>query len=156
MRCTDLDGSFAQTNQFDRIVEAAPNPPFFFGFIGPSFAFPLDETFADINCGANFQFCTSFTLTGSLPAGLSFNTSTGVISGQPTENGLFSLLVTGNGTGAPANSNPFSLEIISLDGDAIVTDMPVITVTAPGVTAEARALWMKVDMPVDPGWLVVS
>ena len=60
----------------------------------------------------------SFSETGTLPSGVSFNSTTGVLSGTPTESGSFSITMgANNGVGSDANQ-PFTLT---------VNDAPVIT-----------------------------
>ena len=60
----------------------------------------------------------SFSESGTLPAGVSFNSTTGVLSGTPTESGSFSITMGAtNGVGSDA-TQPFSLT---------VNDAPVIT-----------------------------
>jgi hypothetical protein len=40
---------------------------------------------------------TSYSIIGTLPAGLAFNTATGAISGTPNENGIFGFVITATG-----------------------------------------------------------
>ena len=53
----------------------------------------------------------SFSLTGTLPAGLSFNTATGEISGTPTATGTASLTITVSDGAATADLGPFDLTV---------------------------------------------
>jgi len=113
IRRQDSEGSFADSNLFNINVEEPPNPPAFAGTIGPLIQSFDDATFTPLNTGAFFQFCTAFSLAGSLPPRLSFNTGTGIIRGTATTPGLYgSLQVTGTGTGTPAVSNVFAIEIV--------------------------------------------
>ena len=69
--------------------------------------------------GYTFNDATSYTLNGagSLPAGLSFNSLTGEITGTPTAEAsiLNFLSITGNGTALGATSNQFDLVIANGD-----------------------------------------
>ncbi|TRX03699.1 LamG-like jellyroll fold domain-containing protein [Flavobacterium gawalongense] len=61
---------------------------------------------------------TSFTATG-LPAGLSLNTSTGVISGNPTEYGAFSVALTAS-NGSISGSQTITLTVYTIVNNVIV------------------------------------
>ncbi len=64
---------------------------------------------------------TAYALNGTLPLGLSFNTSTGILSGRPAESGIFTVqLVAANDGGS---SLPLSLVLNILPAD----NVPVIT-----------------------------
>lgn len=67
----------------------------------------------------------SYTLSGTLPAGLSFNTTTGIFSGTPTESGTFSLSVTAEDKDGVSNSDSFTLssEPVS-SGPPVMGDIP--------------------------------
>ena len=61
--------------------------------------------------------------TGTLPAGVDFDTATGVLSGTPTEAGSFPITFTAtNGVGSPA-SQPFTLTV----------NLPPLVVTTPSL-----------------------
>src|SRR5205085_2425603 len=69
------------------------------------------------------QSPTSYSVTGTLPNGLTLNTSSGVISGTPTQSGLFTVTI-----GA---TNSIGTGTASL---AITINKAVLTVTANGVS----------------------
>ncbi|MCK9371771.1 MAG: putative Ig domain-containing protein [Sulfuricurvum sp.] len=55
----------------------------------------------------------SYALNGTLPTGLSFNTSTGTLSGTPTQTGTFSFTATATDKDGTSNADPFILTITS-------------------------------------------
>ena len=57
---------------------------------------------------------TSYTLSGTLPAGLSFNATTGVLSGTPTATGTYTLAATARDKDGLSNSDGFTLTINDL------------------------------------------
>ncbi|HEV7487911.1 MAG TPA: putative Ig domain-containing protein [Thermoanaerobaculia bacterium] len=61
--------------------------------------------------------------TGALPAGITLNSATGVLSGTPTVTGSFSITVTATDTNGCSGSSPYTLTI----------NCQTITVTNPGV-----------------------
>lgn len=64
-----------------------------------------------------------YTLNGNVPAGLSFNTSTGVLSGTPTQTGTFSFTATATDKDGTSNADPFILTIASA-ATGTVPDLP--------------------------------
>ncbi len=53
----------------------------------------------------------SYTITGTLPSGISFDTSTGILSGTPTVDGTFLLYATATDKDGESNSDSFNLII---------------------------------------------
>ncbi len=62
-----------------------------------------------------------YAITGKLPLGLTFNTSTGLLSGNPAEAGLFSVQLTATNAGGVGNPQSLVINISPSD------DVPVIT-----------------------------
>ncbi len=69
----------------------------------------------------------TYALTGTLPTGVSFNTSTGVLSGSPTEDGSFPLTVTA--TDSAGGSGPYSASV-SVTLSVNVAPPPVVEPTS--------------------------
>lgn len=59
----------------------------------------------------NGDAITAYTLTGALPTGLSFNSTTGVLSGTPTQTGTFNLSVTATDNDGASNSDSFTITV---------------------------------------------
>jgi hypothetical protein len=93
------------------------------GTIGSSFAYTIT--------GSNNP--TTFTLTGTLPTGLTFNQSTGVISGTPTQTGTF--VVTIGVTNQCGNDTKQLTVVIPIGGSAMGTAIQVSVVIAAIVCA---------------------
>jgi RHS repeat-associated protein len=70
---------------------------------------------------------TSYTLTGTLPSGLSFNSTTGVISGTPAQTGTYSLTI-GATNGAGTGTASLSLSISPAVPPSITTQPSAQTV----------------------------
>ncbi len=66
------------------------------------------QTLSASPAGGNYMFTVA---SGSLPAGLTLNSATGVLSGTPTANGSFTFTVTATGFGSCAGSRQFTVVI---------------------------------------------
>lgn len=105
-------GSIA-SNQFSVTVSAFVSAPLFSGFI-PNFSFARNVTIAPVDVSVYFAGATSYAVLGTLPAGLSFNSLTGVISGTPVAGGeTQALVIQGINTAGATNSNQFSMSVVA-------------------------------------------
>lgn len=105
-------GSIA-SNTFTINVRTFASAPLFSGVI-PNFSFARNVAITPVDASTYFAGETSFALLGSLPAGLSFSTSTGVISGTPVTGGeTQSLVIQGINVAGATNSNTFSISIVA-------------------------------------------
>ncbi|QOY51627.1 Ig domain-containing protein [Candidatus Sulfurimonas baltica] len=85
------------------------------------FAYTLDiSTFVT---QTNADAIVSYTLAGTLPTGLSFDTSTGIISGTPTIDGVSNLSVIATDNDGDSNSDAFSITV-STKAPPIMGDVP--------------------------------
>lgn len=136
-RATDTGGMYAETPTFGRIIEAAPNPPVFVGNI-PPLTGRVGQTLTPYVAGDEFLFCTSFALSPAAPSGIAFNTTTGEFTGFPATAGTFAgYTVTGFGTGTPAISNVFPIEIAlnTVDTPDVTTGNPTQAVAVAAIEA---------------------
>ncbi|MBJ7438570.1 MAG: putative Ig domain-containing protein [Sphingopyxis sp.] len=67
----------------------------------------------------------SYSLTGNLPAGVTLNPSTGLLSGSPTASGNFSFAVTATDTGSTGAGAPFTVQ----GNYSLTVAAPLVTVT---------------------------
>lgn len=104
-------GSIA-SNQFTVTVSQFAQAPINVGII-PNFSFARNVTITPVDTSVYFAGATSYAVLGTLPAGLSFNTTTGVISGTPVQGEVQSLVVQGINSDGVTNSNGFSITIIA-------------------------------------------
>ena len=74
-------------------------------------------------------------VTGTLPAGLSFTTSTGILSGTPTASGTVTLTITATDSSTVAEGGPYKSAATSY---TLTVDSPTITVT-PAALANGTA-----------------
>lgn len=130
---TDNDGaSNADAIQFIiDIPQAAPvmgNVPDQAGVSGTAFNLAV----APYVTLTNGDAITTYTLTGALPTGVSFDTTTGILSGTPTQTGTFPLSVTATDNDGASNSDAFNLVIAA----------------APDTTPDAFALVDQNDVAV--------
>jgi hypothetical protein len=65
---------------------------------------------------------SSFALTGALPAGMSFNSNTGLLSGTPTQTGTFNLSVTASDDDGASISDAFSLTVNAANQAPVASD----------------------------------
>ncbi|WP_439569863.1 putative Ig domain-containing protein [Sphingopyxis sp.] len=78
----------------------------------------------------------SYSLTGNLPAGVTLNPSTGLLSGSPTASGNFSFAVTATDTGSTGAGAPFTVQ----GNYSLTVAAPLVSVTPtslPAATAGA-------------------
>jgi uncharacterized repeat protein (TIGR01451 family) len=121
--------------QFDNpanIVEPAPvmdtTEPYKSGYVGQSFSYQFRATHNP----------TSYTLAGTLPTGLSFDSTTGEITGTPeAQTASGGVVVSATATNRTGTSAPFNLTIeIFGDASSPVADVSVASVThSPDVAA---------------------
>lgn len=111
-------GSIA-SNQFLVTVSAFAAAPIFSDII-PNYSFARNVTITPVDTSVYFAGATSYALLGTLPAGLSFNTATGVITGVPVTGGEVQALVVQaiNSAGA-TNSNQFSISIVAASATCV-------------------------------------
>lgn len=111
-------GSIA-SNTFAINVAQFQSAPLFTGVI-PNFSFARNVTITPVDASVYFAGATSYAVLGTLPAGLSFNTSTGVISGVPVTGGeTQALVVQGINSAGATNSNQFSIAIIAASATCV-------------------------------------
>jgi large repetitive protein len=104
---------------------------------GVSFSLPV------VAIGGSDQ--KSFTLTGTLPAGLTLSPSTGVISGVPTATGSSTVSVTVSSAGATATTSTFT---ISVGGVPDVPTAPVLDTATVQGDGRLKVSWTA---PADNG-----
>jgi hypothetical protein len=71
----------------------------------------LGKSYSD---GVTANNTTSYAIAagGSLPPGLSLNTTTGAITGTPTQQGSFTFAITATGGGGPTGSGNLTIQIL--------------------------------------------
>ena len=97
-------------------------------------AFTLD--ISEYTAITNSDPILSYTLNGTLPSGLDFNTSTGVISGTPTQTGSFDLNTSATDDDGESNIETFILTISSSEEEVSVDnadDLCYSTITTDGI-----------------------
>lgn len=105
-------GSIA-SNTFTINVRTFASAPLFSGVI-PNFSFARNVAITPVDASSYFAGETSYALLGTLPAGLSFSTTTGVISGVPVTGGESqSLVIQGINVAGATNSNQFTISVVA-------------------------------------------
>ncbi|MES2987141.1 MAG: putative Ig domain-containing protein [Pseudomonadota bacterium] len=99
-----------------------------------SFTAPYAAAFSQAITATGGTGPHSYALTGNLPAGITLNASTGLLSGSPTASGTFSFSVTATDTGSTGAGAPFTVE----GNYSLNVVAPVVTVT-PGALPTATA-----------------
>lgn len=90
----------------------------------------------------------AYTLTGSLPAGLDFNTTTGILSGTPTEAVTTNLSVTATDNDGISNADSFTLKPIEVGWEQAVYQTNEDTSLAYGDTS-AMPMVISIDHAVN-------
>jgi hypothetical protein len=89
--------------------EAVVGPPTFTGPI-PDQPLTYNVAMTPIDFSAYFTSASSYSIAGTLPTGVSFDTGTGVLSGTPTSTGVFGgIVVTGTNGSGDTDSNAFTI-----------------------------------------------
>jgi hypothetical protein len=100
------------SNLFAITVTAFAQPPLFAGAI-PSQSYARNVTIPTFAAGSYFQGATSYAIVGTLPAGLSIDSTTGVISGTPVEAIVQPLVVRATNSDGSTDSNLFTISVIA-------------------------------------------
>lgn len=103
------------SNTFTSTTSAPAQLPPVMGDV-PNQTYTSGSAIANLNIGnyvtlTNGDAITAYTLTGTLPTGLSFNSTTGVLSGTPTQTGTFNMSVTATDNDGASNSDSFSITV---------------------------------------------
>jgi hypothetical protein len=102
----------------NNLMQATGSAPVFFGPVS-NITVTVDVAMASVDLSVYFTGATSYSIAGTLPAGVTLNTSTGVLSGTPTETGTFAgLVVTGTNASGSTDSGSFSLICAAAGGRA--------------------------------------
>lgn len=135
-------GSIA-SNQFTVTVAAFAAAPIFSGVI-PNFSFARNVTITPVDVSEYFAGATSYAVLGTLPAGLSFNSVTGVITGTPvTGSETQALVIQGINSAGTTNSNQFSIAVLAASGVCIpktILDIIKETCAAIGISIPSSAV----------------
>lgn len=92
-------------------IPPPPEPPVFDGTI-PNRSFVVDVAITSWDLSTYFTGATSYSSAGTLPTGLTLNSSTGVLSGTPSATGTYSgITITGINDDGMDTSNAFTITI---------------------------------------------
>lgn len=153
---TDADTNTAASNAFNVTVNAASVPVSFGGTI-PAITGTQNAAITPVNTSTYFSGnLTPFTyslFSGSLPSGVTLNSSTGVISGTPTVSFSGNIVVRATDTGSNvSNSNSIAVTIAAAAGTITITDV-VNNTNTPWASAAVDAATV---MPLNLGSVVVN
>ncbi|MBI5767103.1 MAG: putative Ig domain-containing protein [Verrucomicrobia bacterium] len=91
------------------------------GKVGVNFTYPATAAPTPITAFALIEADTAEASRQRLPLGLVFNTSTGILSGQPAESGIFTVQLTASGAGGVSLPQALVLNISPPDGVPVIT-----------------------------------
>jgi hypothetical protein len=100
------------SNLFAITVAQFAQPPIFTGAI-PNQSFARNVAIATINTAAYFQGATSYSIVGTLPTGLSIDTTTGVISGTGVAAEVQAVVVRATNSDGYTDSNLFTISVVA-------------------------------------------
>ncbi len=133
-----VSGTFtAQVSAGNAAAGFGPSAPLFFTIAASASAPVIGGTAPSAGrVGTSFSYQivasnspTSYAFTGTLPAGLALNSSTGLIFGTPTEPGLFSISVTATNDGGTSLPQAFSINIQASQTAPVITSAATATAT---------------------------
>lgn len=113
------------SNQFTITVSQFAQAPISTGII-PNISFARNVTITPVDTSVYFAGATSYAVLGTLPVGLSLNTTTGVISGTPVQGEVQSIAIQAQNADGVTNSNGFSITIIA--ASAVCTPKTVLDI----------------------------
>ncbi len=159
--CTGNDDYYQGNGTLTVVV---PVPPAITSANSTTFAVGSAGTFTVTGTGAP---APTFAVTGSLPTGVTFNTSTGVLSGTPATGtaGLYPLTITASNGVNPAATQSFTLTVTgpATSGQGTMTVSPstvvtsslqtlTFTFTAPTWGGFAAGSTVELEVPTGTGW----
>lgn len=118
---------------------------------GKAFSFNLANSFADVDAGTNgtLRFAIS---NGTLPAGLSLDPATGLITGSATTDGLVAFTVTATDTNGATNSlsvaQNFAFNVVSAPAVLSFTAVDSTGITTAGRAGEGMVFTIVVSEAV--------
>lgn len=125
VRATDTGTNTAVTNLFDISVSATGTPVSFSGTI-PAISGTQNSAITPVDTSTYFSgTLTPFTyslFSGTLPSGVTLNSSTGIISGTPTVSFTGNIVVRATDSGSnTADSNSIAINIAAASADGVLT-----------------------------------
>lgn len=113
VRATDGAGLSVDTSPFDIQIDAPPIPPIFVGFINNE-SFTVGDVVSR-DYGAFFTGASSYSIAGQTPAGLTLNTSTGVLSGTVTTVASYSFTISATNSAGTTSANSGASIVYTVD-----------------------------------------